>query len=552
MVDVPVQPAIRPPGGTRAATALLAFAISVATAGVGRAAPPIPSPITRGPYLQVATPTGVTVRWRTETATDARVWIGPAPGTLSIAAGHDEPRTEHAVALTGLAPATRYHYAVGTSAGVLDGDDADTWFETAPASGPPAPTRIWVIGDSGTGDRWARMVCDSYRAFTGARATDVWLTLGDNAYPGGSDADYQSAFFDQYPELLRTTPVWPTRGNHDLVLDGILPDYDEIFTLPEDGEAGGVSSHTNRWYAFDRANIHFVSLDTEDGDLSSGGPMLSWLADDLAANDSEWTIAFFHHPPYTSGSHDSDDDLDSGGRLHDVRVNALPILEAAGVDLVLAGHSHSYERSLLLGGHYGHSETLTPEMTIDPGDGRLGGDGPYVKTLGAGGPGAGAVFAVVGCSGDIIHTTFGHPVMVSSLLEMGSLVVDVDGFTLHARFLDRDGAVRDSFTIVKQAPAAAGPRRAATLALAPVVPNPAHAGARFAWTLPQAMDLRLEVLDVSGRRVRTLADGAHGAGRHEAIWDGRDARGAAVPAGVYLARIEGGDRSITRRFALVR
>ena len=66
-------------------------------------------------------------------------------------------------------------------------------------------------------------------------------------------------------------------------------------------------------------------------------------------------IAFCHHPPYTKGSHDSDADIE----LMEMRQNALPILEDAGVDLVLSGHSHSYERSFLIDGHYGTSSTFT-------------------------------------------------------------------------------------------------------------------------------------------------------------------------------------------------
>ncbi len=69
--------------------------------------------------------------------------------------------------------------------------------------------------------------------------------------------------------------------------------------------------------------------------------MMSWLTQDLAATTKEWIIAFRHYPPYSKGSHDSDTE----SPLIQTRENALPILEAAGVDLVLSGHGHSYERS---------------------------------------------------------------------------------------------------------------------------------------------------------------------------------------------------------------
>ena len=81
--------------------------------------------------------------------------------------------------------------------------------------------------------------------------------------------------------------------------------------------------------------------------------MLTWRENDLAETTQKWIIAYWHHPPYTKGSHNSD----SESRLVDMRENALPILESSGVDLVLSGHSHSYERSYQLHGHYGTSGT---------------------------------------------------------------------------------------------------------------------------------------------------------------------------------------------------
>jgi 3',5'-cyclic AMP phosphodiesterase CpdA len=93
--------------------------------------------------------------------------------------------------------------------------------------------------------------------------------------------------------------------------------------------------------------------------------MLTWLENDLAATDKQWIIAYWHHPPYSKGSHDSDLETWS----IEMRTNVLPILEAHGVDLVLTGHSHSYERSYLLNGHYGSSTTLTSGMVLDAGDG---------------------------------------------------------------------------------------------------------------------------------------------------------------------------------------
>ena len=76
----------------------------------------------------------------------------------------------------------------------------------------------------------------------------------------------------------------------------------------------------------------------------------------------DWTIVFWHHPPYTKGSHNSDSEIE----LIDMRLNFVPILEAYGVDLVLCGHSHSYERSKFIDGHYGNSRTFSDGTMVVP------------------------------------------------------------------------------------------------------------------------------------------------------------------------------------------
>jgi hypothetical protein len=135
-----------------------------------------------------------------------------------------------------------------------------------------------------------------------------------------------------------------------------------------------------------------------------------------------------------------------------MRENALPLLEDYGVDLVLTGHSHSYERSYLVDGHYGLSPTLLPSMILDGGDGAADGDGAYRKWSATPAGHLGAVYAVAGSSGQISGGTLNHPVKFVSLNELGSLVLDVDGAELTAQFLNSSGVVRDHFTIEKTAP----------------------------------------------------------------------------------------------------
>lgn len=442
-------PAVKP--SLKPILPVLAAALISSAAVLGATAPgATPAQVTRGPYLQQATPASVVVRWRTDVATDSRVRYGDAPSGLTFTADDFAPTTEHVVELSGLEPETTYFYAVGTSGGDLAGGDAGTFFVTPPPAGTPRAIRVWVIGDSGTANADARAVRDAYLSFTGTRHTDLWLTLGDNAYSTGTDAEYQAALFDTYPSLLATSVVWPAFGNHD----GGSADaatqsgpYFDVFTLPAAAEAGGVASGTEAYYSFDHANVHFVVLDSHGSDRSPGGAMRLWLAADLAATDADWVIATWHHAPYTRGSHDSDLELP----LVEMRENLVPVLEDGGVDLVLAGHSHSYERSFLLDGYYGTSETLDGSMIVDGGDGEAAGDGAYAKPTAGRGPHEGAVYVVAGSAGRLGGGALDHPAMVVSLNVLGSVVLDVEGHELEATFLDATGAVADRFTLVKGA-----------------------------------------------------------------------------------------------------
>jgi MYXO-CTERM domain-containing protein len=418
-------------------------------AGIRQATVVMPEPV-RGPYLQSGTPTSAVVRWRTARPGDSRVSVGPSPGAFTTHFDRADVTTEHEVHLTGLLPATRYHYAVGTTAALLPADPQQ-FFVTPPEPGAARPVRVWAIGDSGTANQDAARVRDAYRAMTSNMTayTDVWLMLGDNAYPSGSDASYQRAVFEMYPMFLRQTFVWPTIGNHDTGEDphpepGRIPFLD-IFTLPAAGEAGGLPSGTERYYAFDFADVHFICLDSMTSDRGPGSPMLVWLEADLRATTRSWIIAYWHHPPYSRGNHNSD----YAHELVDMRENALPILERHGVDLVLSGHSHAYERSFLLDGHYGMSGTITGAMKKDGSSGRAAQGSAYRKSAPGKAPNDGAVYVVAGSSGQVSGGSLDHPAMFISLNRLGSLVLDVDGGRVEGRFLRENGFLDDSFTLLK-------------------------------------------------------------------------------------------------------
>ena len=406
--------------------------------------------VTRGPYLQSGSHTNLVVRWRTSAASDSRVWYGTNLANLSQVANNSTNTIEHEVLLTGLSPDTTYYYAIGHSGGIVAGSNANHFFVTSPLPGTPKPTRIWVIGDSGTANPSQVSVRNAYESFTASRHTDLWLMLGDNAYNDGTDAQYQVAVFNIYTNLLRKSVLWPALGNHDtaqsMVHNTAYP-YFNIFTLPRNGDCSGLGSGTEHYYSFDYGNIHFVCLDSMTASRATNGPMACWLRLDLEQTTNTWIIAYYHHPTYTKGSHNSDTEIE----LIQMRQNIQPILEQGGVDLVLAGHSHVYERSYLIDRHYGLSTSFNVTNKIDGGNGREGGNGAYKKP--SGGPVAnyGAVYAVVGSSGQNSVSTAGlnHPAMFVSLNNLGSLVLDISGNRLDAKFLRENGTTNDFFTIIK-------------------------------------------------------------------------------------------------------
>jgi hypothetical protein len=412
-----------------------------------------PIQLERGPYLQMGSSTGMVVRWRTDWLAKGVIRFGTNLNNLDFAITNDAPTSEQKFQLTGLAPNTLYYYSAGSTEETFASGE-DYYFRTAPTN--DSAFRIWVIGDSGTADTNAANVRNAYEAYAAGQPAAVWLMLGDNAYGAGLESEFQKAVFEMYPEILRNTVLWPALGNHDAGEStiGTAFAYLRAFTFPVNGEAGGIASGTPFYYSFDHANAHFVCLDSFLADRSTNAPMWQWLRNDLAATQKDWIIAYWHHPPYSKGSHDSDYDP----YQIEMRERFVPLLEEYGVDLVLTGHSHVYERSYLLHGHYGYSWDFEPQMALDSSWGRTNAGGAYAKPAGGLGNGRGTVYAVCGCSGEGNHGGFPlHPAMATNDGGYGSMILDIDGLRMDAKFLKQTGEILDYFTIDKTIPATNGP-----------------------------------------------------------------------------------------------
>lgn len=407
--------------------------------------------VVRGPYLQRGAPSSMVVRWRTDKPTPTRLEYGASPEALTSVSESLVLTTEHEVELAGLTPQTRYFYRIAAGPQVLVGGDAEHYFVTS-GNTHDEPVRAWILGDSGSSGRLKRGedpsqagVRDAFLKRYPPSSFNFLIVLGDNAYDKGTDVEYQRGFFDVYRSVLRSKVAWSTQGNHDYSANA----HYDVLTLPTKGESGGVASGTEHYYSFDQNNVHFISLNSERRDEELRASMIRWLREDLAANTRDWTVAFWHHPPYSKGHHDSDDTDDSGGRMEWMRVNVLPILEEAGVDVVFAGHSHSYERSKFMTRQYGPSTEFNERNVVQPGDGHDDAGRAYTKERLGKIPHSGTVYVTAGSSGMIYDGSLNHPAMVVSLLKLGSVLLSVDGNEMRSTMIGADGQVEDHFTIRK-------------------------------------------------------------------------------------------------------
>jgi len=426
--------------------------------------PLVPS-VSRGPYLQIGTPTSIVVRWLTDIATDSKVSYGTDSLALSQSVIVSGTRTNHTVQLTGLTPYTKYYYSVGSTTRTMK-QGGQYYFLTSPLPYTENKYTFWVNGDCGNNSTNQANVVAKYLQYVGTTITNGVLLSGDNAYTSGTEAEFTTNFFNVYQNnIMRNSVFWSAPGNHDYSNgsaarqnDHLVPYYD-IFDLPTNGEAGGVPSGTEAFYSFDYGNVHFLSLDSYGKENNATrlydtlGAQVQWIKQDLAANDKKWVIAYWHHPPYTMGSHNSDTESE----LVNIRQNFIRILERMGVDLILTGHSHDYERSKLMKGHYGNETSFNSAThNLSQSSGKYDGSAnscTYLKdslhnTL------QGTVYVVSGSAGQLggSQASFPHDAMYySNATNGGSLVLEIEGNRLDAKWVCADGVIRDNFTMIKDA-----------------------------------------------------------------------------------------------------
>ncbi len=292
-----------------------------AACGPGRATE-TGSVIKRAPYLQQVTSTSAKVGWVTSAPDGERVDItlpdgtkvGSAPGIDESSAVRFTGQHQMWASIRGLQPDTIYCYEVANGSVLRE----RTGFRTAPLATDPDPVRFLVFGDSGGDNSDQRALLEQMYTVP----YDLIIHTGDLAYNDGKLGQFESTVFRIYAELFARIPFFPAAGNHEYnTAKGAA--FRSVFSLP--GDSG------EKWYSYDWGNVHFVALDTE----ASYTEQAAWLDADLAATEQPWKIIYMHRPPYSSGDHGSDTSL---------RAKLAPVVEKHGVQLVLAGHDHNYER----------------------------------------------------------------------------------------------------------------------------------------------------------------------------------------------------------------
>ena len=263
-----------------------------------------------------------------------------------------------------------------------------------------AGLRFVAIGDYGYAGPAEESVADLVKGYR----PELIVTLGDNNYPlGGADTiDLNIGLF--YHEFIApyvgrfgcgalTNHFFPALGNHDWMAPGARP-YLDYFELPGN----------ERYYDVVRGPVHLFALDSDPSEPDGNTPdsvQARWLHQALALSTAPWKIVYMHHAPYSSGPH--------GGTV----AMRWPY-KTWGVDLVLAGHDHDYERIDVEGLTY------------------------LVNGLG------GAVFYPIGkpVEGSIarFNTT------------AGALFLEADETSLRARFQTVDGRKIDELTLAKAPP----------------------------------------------------------------------------------------------------
>jgi len=447
----------------------------------------------RAPYIQNPTQHSVEIAWRSTEESIGTVKYGTEKGALDEEAVEAQGRQKHHVRLDGLEVSTRYFYEVYSGQqNVADEEN----FRTAPRHDETTFSFL-VLGDSGVDTPTQWDVGEQMRHSMNQREVDFVVHVGD-VHQGSGDY-YDNIFFKPYRDILKNVNVFTSLGNHDVITDNGAVYLDDFY-LPHNNP-----DSTERYYSFRWANAYFIALDT-NGDYSAGSPQHDFLIralTDSLRTSATWTFVYAHHPPfseYWTGYYGEK-------RVQD---HLVPVYEAYDVDMVMNGHTHSYER----------------------------GEKEHVHYLISGGGGGGLDDYFI----DYEHITFSDGVHHFTR-------IDVDDDELHVTAIDQQGGMVDRFTVNKFTSVSVedeGSPVPEAFGLDPNYPNPFTATTTIRYRVSAEGRVRLELYDLSGRSVAVLVDRVQTPNTYTVVFDA-----ARLASGVYVYRLTAGSFSQSRRLTVV-
>ncbi len=312
--------------------------------GVIPDAPGAVAALVASPYIGETTSTSVMVAWATDTSGASEVRYSTDTSysqTATATTFTSDGKYWHSATITGLSPDTTYHYRVYTG-----GVDLTPWSDVTFTTAPPDTATQVTFAALGDGRPNSTSASPNQAAWDVAYQMtqhnfDFAVHSGDIVYGGGvcsgSDSgwnQYLRAYFDVYEDSVKQTPFYLAIGNHELGSGSSTCGYHaytDVYYLPENAPSGD----EEHYYSFDWGNVHVISLNTEQN-YNAGSTQYNWLENDLQNTDRRWIVVAFHRPPYSSGSH---------GSNTNVQDQLVPLFEQYGVDVVLNGHDHDYERT---------------------------------------------------------------------------------------------------------------------------------------------------------------------------------------------------------------
>jgi len=389
---------------------------------------------------------------------------------------------QHLYTITELTPGSKYYYRVTVNEEIHTGS-----FHAAPDTNATS-IAFMAYGDTRTYPADHNQVAGAMiAAYTEDEDFQSFiLSVGDLVANGDNESDWDNQFFNPaYPHIqtmLATLPYQSCMGNHEG--SGVL--FKKYFPYP---------FVAGRYWSFDYGPAHFVVVDQYTS-YGPGSAQLTWMENDLAATTKPWKFVCLHEPGWSAGGHSNNTSVQN---------YIQPLCEQYGVSIVFAGHNHYYARAVANGVQ-------------------------HVTTGGGGAP--------------LYTPNPSYPYVVTATRSHHFCAVEIEGDVLDFKAITPAGAVIDSFTITPSVGIEADEAELPIedFVLYSAYPNPFNPSTTLSFSIPTASHVELNVYNIGGQRVQTLVGGKLESGYHQYTWYGKDDLGRDVSSGVYIYKLQAGNR----------